>query len=209
MSRSRTEAPRCARCRLPEVVCICAEIPALSTQTDLRIWMHFREAHKTTATAPLVHAAVTSSTLYHYGARDAPGPEIMALDASRHALLLYPDEDAEVLSAELIARDPRPITLVVPDGTWRQATRAARRLSSAFPLTRVTLPRGEPSAWGLRREPKAFGLATIEACARALGIVESKEIESQLLSVLEAGIRAIGKWRYASQVGEARVQMEA
>lgn len=209
MPRSRTEAPRCERCRLPAVVCICSEIPDLSTTTDLRLWMHFREAHKTTATAPLVHAAVPSSTLYHYGARDAPGPEIMALGPSRRALLLYPDEEAEVLSAEFIARDPRPITLVVPDGTWRQASRAARRLSSAFELTRVALPKGEPSAWGLRREPKAFGLATIEACARALGILESKEIENQLLSVFQAGIRAIGKWRHASQVGQAKVQLES
>jgi DTW domain-containing protein YfiP len=36
-------------------------------------------------------------------------------------LLFYPRADAVELDRELVCQDPRPIQLIVPDGTWRQA----------------------------------------------------------------------------------------
>jgi DTW domain-containing protein YfiP len=38
-------------------------------------------------------------------------------------LLFYPSEDAVELDKELVAQDQKPIQLIVPDGTWRQASK--------------------------------------------------------------------------------------
>jgi DTW domain-containing protein YfiP len=49
----------------------------------------------------------------------------------------------------------------------------------------VTLPDGPPTRYRLRREPREGGLATFEAIARALGILESTEVQAQLEAVFE------------------------
>jgi DTW domain-containing protein YfiP len=46
--------------------------------------------------------------------------------------------------------------------------------------TVAVLPEGPKTEWGLRREPKENGLATYEAIARAIGIIEGKEIQHNM-----------------------------
>jgi DTW domain-containing protein YfiP len=94
------------------------------------------------------------------------------------------------------ALDARPLVLVVPDGSWSQARKIARRDPLAQGAEHVTLPPGAPSRYGLRRSPRAGGLCTLEAIARALGILEGGEVEPALLAVLETFVarhRAIGR----------------
>jgi DTW domain-containing protein YfiP len=56
----------------------------------------------------------------------------------------------------------------------------ARRLPGLARVEMVKLPEGPPTRWGLRREPRADGLATFEAIARALGIIESPAVQAGL-----------------------------
>jgi DTW domain-containing protein YfiP len=95
-------------------------------------------------------------------------------------MLMFPREDAKELTQELILTDPRPITLVVPDGNWRQAAKMAQREPAFRELERVILPDMGPSRYRLRNEPKPGGLATFEAIARALRLIEGEEIYEQL-----------------------------
>ncbi|MCC6998050.1 MAG: DTW domain-containing protein, partial [Deltaproteobacteria bacterium] len=64
-----------------------------------------------------------------------------------------------------------------------------------------TLPLGAPSAYRLRREPKVGGLATFEAIARALGILESPAVEATLTALLERMVTATLRTRGAAPPG--------
>jgi DTW domain-containing protein YfiP len=94
-------------------------------------------------------------------------PELEAPD--RQAVVLFPSPGAVCLSTLV---DGPPVTLVVPDGNWRQATRAVRRSPGMAALPRVTLPEGPPSRYRLRSHPDPQRISTFEAVARALGILE-------------------------------------
>ncbi len=55
-----------------------------------------------------------------------------------------------------------------------------RRLPGLGHAEMVRLPDGPPTRWGIRREYHPQGLATFEAIARALGIIESHEVQEGL-----------------------------
>ncbi|HDS16715.1 MAG TPA: DTW domain-containing protein, partial [Proteobacteria bacterium] len=82
-----------------------------------------------------------------------------------------------------IPRDPRTISLVVPDGTWSQSARMGKRLPGIEHAEMVRLPEGRRSEWRIRREVHAYGLSTFEAIARALGIIESTAVQEGMESL--------------------------
>ena len=165
--------------------CLCAELPRLTTTTRVVLVMHRREVSKTTATGPLALRILVNSELRVHGHQESPVDLTDLHTGDRRVLALYPSDDARPLDAAFVRADPRPITLVVPDGSWRQASKAARRIPGFDAAERVTLPAGPPSRYRLRREPKDGGLATFEAIARVLGIVESAELQAQLEAAFE------------------------
>lgn len=183
----RTE--RCERCRLHLERCVCLAIPRYDLATRVVLVMHHREYTKPTATGPLALAALTNSEIRIHGERDS------LLDLSdlavpeRRTLLLYPGDDVPVLTRELVERDSRPVTLVVPDGTWRQASHMGRRLPGLGHAEMVRLPEGPPTEWGVRREHHPGGLATFEAIARALGIIESPAVQRGLEELFRLMVR--------------------
>ena len=178
--RSRN-TDRCPRCRLPVGLCVCAETPHLSLRTRVVVVMHWCETGKPTATGPLALTCLANGALAEHG---RPGTLLdlraLAADPERRALLLFPSADAEPLTAQLVAADDRPVTLVVPDGSWRQAARMAARVPGLAGLPRVRLPDGPPSAWGIRREAHPHQVCTFEAIARALGVLESPAVQAGL-----------------------------
>lgn len=168
--------------------CLCAHVPRLELTTRIVLVMHRREVAKPTATGPLALLALANSELRVHGHRESPvdlrdlaGPA----SAPRRVLALYPAEGARPLSRDFAASDPRPITVVVPDGSWRQASKAVRRLPGLEAAEAVTLPPGPPSRYRLRREPKDGGLATFEAIARVLGFLESEAVQLTLEALFE------------------------
>lgn len=190
MGKRSKQARRCEGCRLHEADCLCAHVPKLETRARLALVMHHRECDKTTATGPLALAALTNSELHVHGLRDAPLDLSHLHGQGRRVLVLFPSEDARVLDAALLAEDPRPVTLVVPDGNWRQASRVPRRVPGLQSAQRVTLPAGEPSRWGVRREPHPQGLATFEAIARAFGVLESQAVRDALEALFSRLVQA-------------------
>lgn len=165
-------------------LCVCAAIPKLVTRTRLVLLIHYREARKPTNTGQLAARCMPNSEVGIIGDRDRP--ELPAI--GEHALLLYPADDA-VTIAQAIAENPdRPRTLIVPDGNWRQAAKMAKRVPGVAGAQHVTLEDVEaaPTEYGLRREPKDGGLATLEAIARALRILEGDRgaaVEEAMLAV--------------------------
>ncbi len=167
-------------------LCVCPLIPDLDLATRVAIVTHRREWRKTTATAPLARLALRNCEVRVRGHRDHPFDARDLAVVEWQALLLFPGEDAALLTPERVAADSRPVLLVVPDGSWRQATRIARRDPVLAGLPRVRLPAGVPSRYRIRHQPRANGLCTLEAIARALRIIEGDRVGKDLELLLDA-----------------------
>jgi DTW domain-containing protein YfiP len=170
--------------------CICAAAPRLTLATRVVLVMHRREVAKTTATGPLALQTLTNSELRVHGHREKPVDLRDLHTGARRVLALFPADDAQPLSPAFAPADGRPVTLIVPDGSWRQASKSLRRISGLAQAERVTLPAGPPTRYRLRREPKQGGLATFEAIARVLGILESPAVQAQLEAFFDRMVEA-------------------
>ena len=160
--------------------CVCPDIQTLDLRTRVTVLMHRRERSKTTSTAHLASLALSNFQIYMRGNQFEPVPTEVLLDTQWRPLLLFPSDDARQLDATLLAEDTRPIQLIVPDGSWRQAFKVTTRMPELDSVERIVLPPGPPSKYRLRREPKEDGLATYEAIARALGIIEGTRVQHTL-----------------------------
>ena len=155
--------------------CVCTLVPQLHTRTHLLVILHAAEANKPTNTGRLAALCTDNSQVLVRGRRGEPLD--LSFLAGRNAVVLCPDESATV--AEPMAA---PVTLVVPDGSWRQASKMPRREPMLRDLPRIRLPPLVSRAPELRRETKDNGLATFVAIAHALGIIEDPAIERALLA---------------------------
>jgi DTW domain-containing protein YfiP len=176
---------RCLRCRLPAELCICGLVPSLAPRTRVVIIMHHREHSRTTNTGHLARLCL-GAEIHLRGLADRPiTPATWFREGHQH-YLLFPAPGIRLLDPEEIRADGRPVTLFVPDGNWRQASKVARRVPELTEVARVRLPPGARSRYRLRQETREEGLATIEAIARALGMLEGPEIQQQLEAVFDA-----------------------
>jgi len=181
MSR-RNNPDRCATCRMHQTLCLCSLVTRLPTRTRLALIVHHREADKPTNTGQLAARCLERSAVTVYGERDRPSV-LPVFAEDEQPMLLFPGDDAVPIAT--LAASPRPV-LVVPDGTWRQASKLRRHLPALAALPCVTLPDTGGTQYRLRAEHSAGGLATFEAIARALGILEGDAgpaVEAALLAV--------------------------
>lgn len=182
MSRRNNTARRCDRCRMHLSLCVCPLIPRIVTRTRLLLVIHRSEIRKPTNTGRLATESLVNSEVVVRGRRESQ-VEPLPIPEGTMPVLLYPAEDAVPLVdlAPTLPSD-RPITLIVPDGNWRQASKVRHRVPGLREVACVTLPASEskPSVYRLRSEAHAHGLATIEAIARALGVLEGPHVEAAL-----------------------------
>ena len=169
--------------------CICAHIPRIVTEARLCLVMHRREQRKTTATGPLALAALDNSELHIQGVPHEPLDLTHLADQGRRVVILFPSQTARLLDRAFVDEDPRPITLVVPDGNWSQATRVPKRIAGLIGAETVVLPRGAPTRWGIRRATRDQGLATFEAIARAFGVLSSPRDQTALETLFDLMVR--------------------
>ena len=185
MSQRKKEQSRCQNCMMRQELCICSLIPNLDTKTKIIVIISKREAKVPTNTGRLAGLALKNSVVLLRGDLDQP------YDLSEHLgpigtnFVFYPDETANVVSSDL-ASSSLPLTLIFPDGNWRGAGKMCRRDPIMASLPRLRLPAGAPSNYRVRKETKSEGLATIEAIARALGIVENPSVQLNLEQLLKA-----------------------
>jgi DTW domain-containing protein len=202
VSRNRKPHLRCTVCRMHRSLCICALLPRLETRTRVVLLLHQLESVKPTNTGLVAARCLVNSAVVHRGRAPRDGAPAEAAVEEAGASIA---EQAEGLAAAVpmgtraafrfphatagpladFAADGTPITLVVPDGTWSQAARARSRLGRALGLPCVTLPAGAAVADGgrLRAPARPGRLATLEALALALGVLEGSAIEAELLRV--------------------------
>jgi len=152
-------------------LCVCALIPRIETRTRLVLIVHRYEDRKPTNTGRLATLSLANSEVVVRG-HEAQPSAALPFAPDTQPLLLFPQEDA--VPIERFASSPRPVTLIVPDGTWRQASKVRKRVPGLRDIPCVSLPRGARSTYRLRVDAHEEGLATVEAIARAFGILEGE-----------------------------------
>jgi len=162
---------------------VCALIPTIETRTRLALFIHRAEDRKPTNTGRLATHCLPNSEVHVRGREEEPTVRF-DVGAGRQGILLFPSEEG--VPIERFADSPMPVTLVVPDGNWRQASKVKNRVPGVAELPCVRLPPAEPSKYRLRSEAHAHGLATIEAIARAMGVLEGPHVREQLEFVFRA-----------------------
>jgi DTW domain-containing protein len=168
-------------------LCVCPLIPdpPLATRTRVVLVMHRSENFKSTNTGRLAAACLANSEIIVRGHRGKPSEPLAWSDAVQ-PLLLFPFEDAQPIAAAVRALDGKPVVLVVPDGTWRQASKVRRRVPGLADLPCVSVSGEARLARRLRAEAHEHGLSTLEAIARALSVLEGEDVRSRLERVFRS-----------------------
>ena len=173
---------RCPRCMMRPEVCLCP-LPRVENRTPLVIVRHRLEAFRPTNTARLAALMLADVALYEFGRLGARGTDAPLREPD--TWLLFPD------GRPLSPGGPRPRRLLVLDGTWPQARRMAHKLEAVRGLPRLSLPPPPPSPDRLRVEPHREGMATLEAIARALEILDGPQVSAPLLDVYRRQVAGV------------------
>lgn len=159
-------------------LCICAYLQPVPTETRVVVLMHAREHQKPSNSGHLSQWLLPEARVMVAG-HDGRVSSAIETDPERELRVLFPSEHAEPLAR---SESGRPLTLVVPDAPWRQARRMANRWPQLASIRPVTLPEGPSRRFLLRKSRQGPGaLGTLEAIARALGVLESQYVEDVLL----------------------------
>lgn len=184
--RGRAVDPlRCGRCRLHTDLCACDLLVPLPVSTRLLLIAHTAEVRKTTNTGQLALACLPGATLCVRGREDLPNDPVV-WDPATTPLLLFPTSAAVMLHDWRAAHAEAQVTLIVPDGTWRQAKRIPRRVPELRGVQAVKLATNQESGYRLRRATRDQHMATMEAIAMALGVLEGAAVEARLKHVFRA-----------------------
>ncbi len=178
-SPKESKMKRCERCQLHIHLCACDLMPSLDTRTRVVVLLHSQELKKPSNTGQLASRVLKNSEVRIRGAIDRiPLPLEELFDEEYDTALLALTEHSVDLANY---RPQKPVRLLVPDGTWAQASRLSSKLQKKFPhLKTVKLKADVPSIYRLRTEHDPNGMATYEAIARALGELENKSVRQQM-----------------------------
>jgi DTW domain-containing protein YfiP len=194
LNRAQSGVNRCPACRLQRAVCVCDLLPTLPTRTRLILLLHQLEARKPTNTGRLALRCLPSSAFALRGRADDGSSDLEAqappdwLETAERPVLLFPGAGSVPLASLVDPADARPVTLVVPDGTWSQAARARKRFPGLDAIPCAHLPLDLVSTYRLRHDPRPGHLSTLQAIAHALGILEGPAIAEALLRVHQIAV---------------------
>lgn len=177
---------RCPVCDASLTLCMCDELPRLELKTKISLVIHHRELARSSNTGLLALRALVNSEVRVRGdARETLDLKDL-LTPEYRTLLLFPSADAVELDRRLVDKERRPIQLIVPDGTWRQARKIHSRQRELEDIPRVKISTPNHSTFQLRAQSRPEGMATLQAIASALGIIEGDLVAAELMKLYHA-----------------------
>ena len=188
----KTQDP-CETCFLHRERCLCTQIPRLTLKTKLSLIIHAKEMKRTTNTGRLAIEALVNSQLFIRGKCEWRDGELFqesldltpTLQPEYRSVLFYPAADALELTPKFVALSSLPIHLIVPDGNWRQASKVHYRHPELKHLPRVMIKTANTSIHHLRTETTPEGMATLQAIAEAMGVIEGPDVRDLLLALYQ------------------------
>lgn len=177
---------RCQRCQLGLAVCICAWCKSQTSRVDVLLVLHHDEVFKPTNSGRLIADILPDNTFACEWSRMDPTAEVLALlnDPERFCVLIFPlDETAEVVDPAAGKGFPsdKQITLVMLDGTWRQARKMRRASAWLRDLPILPLPEGGRAGYRVRQAVEPGQLSTAEAAACALKLCGEETVAGILV----------------------------
>lgn len=180
---------RCPVCHFPPSLCICAAIPRVQIKTRVCLVIHTSELTRRTNTGLLAMKALMNSEIRVRG-KTTDALDLSDLLISQYRTwLLYPSRDAVELTPELVGREEPPIQLIVPDGNWRQAGKVHYRHRELRNVQRVMISAPNTSKFRLRHQHRREGMATLQAIAHALGVIEGDVVKTELMKLYQLKLR--------------------
>ncbi|HEX5607346.1 MAG TPA: tRNA-uridine aminocarboxypropyltransferase [Candidatus Binatia bacterium] len=179
---------RCSRCGASLTLCMCAEVPRLGLRTKISLVIHHRELSRSSNTGLLAHQSLVNSEVRIRGESRETLDLSDLLSPDYRTLLFFPSTDALELDRELVCQDSRPIQLIVPDGTWRQAHKVHSRHPELRNIPRVKISAPNHAIFQLRAQSRPERMATLQAIACALRVIEGGLAAARLMKLYEARI---------------------
>ncbi len=194
--RQRKTKDPCQICLLHKDRCICDRIPKLTLATRVSVVAHYKELKRTSNTGRLAIAALTNSEILVRGLEQIEKTDFSKLISEEYqSLLLYPSESAIMLNAEFVNAFCKPVHLIIPDGNWRQASKVNSRHPELNGVPRVKVSSRVQATQFMRKEHIEGGMATLEAIAVALGVIEGAAVELALTELYQLKLQQTLKAR--------------
>ena len=195
MKRQSTKNERCETCGASATACLCDVVPRIELKTRICLVIHHRELSRRSNTGLLAVRALLNSEVRVRG-EDREALDLQDLLTNQYrSFLFYPSSDAVELNQGLVMQDATPIQLLVPDGTWRQARKIHSRHEELRDLPRVKISAPNNSIFQLRAQSRPERMATLQAIAHGLGIIEGDSVRAQLMKLYQAKIERTLKAR--------------
>ncbi len=183
---------RCRACWIRLEHCVCPVVPRVEPRTGVVLVRHAREAMKSTGTVRVAALALPTAHVLEYDEDGEPARALLPPLLTRGAHVLFPSEPTAPWDGA------RVDTLVVLDGTWRQARRMFHRLPALHALPRLALPPKPEAVLRLRDSSTEGGRSSLEALADALSLLEGDAVAAPLhrlhAEFVERVFKARGVW---------------
>jgi DTW domain-containing protein YfiP len=160
--------PFCYRCWRAKILCLCDHVRVVENPVEILFLQHPNERTMPFNTARLAHLSLSRSRLVH-GLRFDGTPAVQdLLRRKERAGILFPSA-----SSKDLAEAPADLeTLVVIDGTWREARKIIYLSPTLLEFPHYSFVPEKPSNYRIRKEPKEEFVSTIEATVAALRILD-------------------------------------
>lgn len=168
---------KCPKCAISFDRCFCHLLSNINSEVRVSMVMHHAERFLASNTAFLVQRVLANSTIHIRGVPEKKFNPVDVLISNCDHLYLFPYDDAISLDDYIKQRRTKiiqkPMQLIVPDGSWRQARKIRNREDWGENLVNVKLPTLErTSRYLLRKQHRHDGLSTFEAISEALQILD-------------------------------------
>lgn len=163
---------RCQRCQLAIANCICVWRVGCSAGVDVVLLLHRDEIFKPTNTGRLIADVLPENTYAFEWSRTSPPEELLGIlaDPKRYCMIIFPGQDLQRKvhrDTSCFPADKKP-TLLLLDGTWKQASKMYRSSDWLKDRPLFALPQDSAGQYSVRKASSGGRLATAEAASLAL-----------------------------------------
>jgi DTW domain-containing protein len=177
----------CYQCHFHSGQCYCDDLVQVPTGVRFTIIMHHSEYHLTSNTGRLARNTLPNCQIILRGLKGQTIDWSKVIRAEEKTYLLFPSENSIEASRENISAEPsKGIHIIVPDGSWKQASKVYKRETSLKSIQCIKLlEKNYRSHYHLRKSPKENYLCTYEAMSKVVEEIESKELSYLMKKNLE------------------------
>jgi DTW domain-containing protein YfiP len=161
--------------------CYCDELPILALKNRFSFLVHYKETFRPSNTSLPAHRCLSNSDLILRGLGLEDNREL-TIQNGYIPLYLFPEEGA--IPVHEIEPGAGPYQIVVPDGNWRQARRARKRIWGVKEIPAISLGPKKNLIYTLRKSTIIEGMCTLEAVAKVVEHLEGVEAGNVLESLL-------------------------